>query len=123
MLKCIEERAEVGLVLAPDADGLGVNRLAHLHEAGRTHDASVRMEVEAGWVPIETQEFDQPARLTFGVGHEQLILKVEPLERPGFGPVRDEALVIGEKPREGLGVAVPGYLRKACSPARHRDVA
>ena len=33
----------------------------------------------------------------FRVGDEQLVLKVEPLERPGLAPVRDEPLVIGER--------------------------
>ena len=121
-VECLEERGEIGLILPPDFDGIGIDGLAHLDEAGSANDPPVRVKLQTGRVPVELQEFDYPTRLTLEVGHQFFVVEVEPFDRP-YASNANQALVVGEEARDVIPVAAPRGGRKARSPAGDRDVA
>ena len=122
-LERLEKPTHVRLILSPDSDGIGIHGLAHLHQAGCAHHAAVEVERQTCRVPIETQEFDQPARLAFQVAHQFFVVQVKPLEGASVSPVLEETLIVGNVTRDVVPGTAPGHRRQTRSPARDRDVA
>src|SRR5215472_12067309 len=70
----LQQRLQVPFVVAPAANRAGEQRLAYLPGARSQHRSFGLMEVEAGRLPIETQEFDQSPTLPLQIRDQHLVV-------------------------------------------------
>jgi hypothetical protein len=95
----LAELAEPRLIMPPAGDRGGVDRLARLPHAHGRHRSLVALGLEAGIVPIETSEGDQPPRDRLTVCDQVLVVDVnKAIGRQRRAPVlhQPDVLPIGE---------------------------
>src|SRR5947209_17574500 len=93
-------------IMAPLAKRLLGYRLAHLHGAGRLHDAARLPKSQATFVPIETAECNERAGSRFLVLDQRFVGYFVYLERQYPGPVSHEffiGTIVSADPFEGTG--------------------
>ena len=110
----LEQGRKHRLVISEPADGMAVNRLANLLHAGRSHDATRRVKLQASGFPIQADVIDQAAGLNLQVADQVFVTYVEPFEGPGPSPVLEYPLVVGEPSGEVLPVVGPVDRNEVC---------
>ena len=70
----LQQRPQVPFIFAPAAERTREQRLAHLPSARGRHRPLGLMEVEAGGLPIETQEFDQAPALALQIRNQSFVV-------------------------------------------------
>src|SRR6266481_9091136 len=85
-----EHRPEMPLIMAPASDRARVDLLANLPHAQRRDRALRAVEVEAGGLPVEAEEIDQPAALPFEIADQRLVIDGQHAERKHALPMRRE---------------------------------
>jgi hypothetical protein len=82
----------MALVVAPAAGRAIVHGLADLPDAGGGDRAPGLVKLQAGRVPGQAQEVDQPPALVFLIGDQFLILHFHHLQWQNFQPVSGDSL-------------------------------
>src|SRR6266851_1817782 len=80
----------MSLVMVPASDRSRVDLLANLPHAQCRDRALRAVEVEAGRLPIETEEIDQPAALPLEIANQRLVIDGQHAERKHTLPMRRE---------------------------------
>ena len=102
----LAQRTQPGLVIAPALDRTAIDRLARLPHAGGGHDALVALRVQAGIVPIQAAERDQPPCRGFAIGNQGLVVHLqEAVGRQHGAPVIHQTLVLPILPDQIVPVA------------------
>ena len=112
-----KHRLQACLVESPSAHGAGMDGLANLYEAGRAHDARIRIKLEAGWIPRETDEVDQATCVSFQIGDQLFVLDLERGEGRVLFPVFQHALIVRQPPRDVIPIVIPGACAQDGLPA------
>lgn len=74
----------------------GVDRLAHLRDAGGADRAFGVVEIQAGVIPFQAAIRDQAARLCFLIGYDVLVPHVEEnTGRQHLAPMFHQARIVG----------------------------
>lgn len=107
LAQCIEQSGQMARVIVPPPDGAVIKRLSHLPTAGRCDRPLCPVKIEAGRLPIEAEERNEPAALALEIVDQRLVLNIEHAQRQDPVPVSAEALgfqipfgAIGEVVRE-----------------------
>ena len=122
-LEGLEHWLEACLVKSPSARRTGMDGLSNLHTAGRAHDTRIRMEFEAGWIPLETDEVDQAPGVSFQVGDQLFVPELETRRVAGVASSVSAALIVRQPPRNVVPIGVPWARSQAGLPAGKGDVA
>src|SRR5207244_11686209 len=110
----IKDRLQMPLVMPPTPDGAAEDRLPHFPETGREYWSLGAMELKAGGLPVEAEEFDQPPALALRVADHRLVIDRQHRQGQYPPPMLGQPLdlevpprAIGEVISEGISLAKP----------------
>src|SRR5215472_9493367 len=112
------QRLELLLEMSPVAHSLGIDRLAHLLGAWRTHRTRGLVLAEAGRLERQAAVFEQPADIRFRIAYQLLVLDVQDLTRQDRVPVIHQRQVAAVVPAEILEVVAEGLAGGEVLPER-----
>src|SRR5207253_9734229 len=90
---------EMPLALPPTPDGAAEDRLPHFPETGREYRSLGAMELKAGGLPVEGEEYDQPPALALRVADQRLVIYRQHRQRQYPPPMLGQPLDLEVPPR------------------------